>query len=113
ALAGMVDDDAMFLAPGRPPIRGRAAVEEIFRQTFAAYALAQEFTVEELHVAGDWAFTIGVDAMTMIPAGGGEAVRARGMGLSVLRRQPDGSWRFWRGINNMAVERPETSSPTG
>jgi len=112
ALASMVDEEAMFLAPGRPAIRGRAAVEALYRQSFAATSLAQDFTIEELHVAGDWAFVIGRDAVVVTPLGGGEAVRARGMGLSVLRRQPDRSWRFWRGINNMAVEHG-SPSPTG
>jgi len=111
-LARMVDEEAMFLAPGRPAIRGRAAVEALFRQSFAACALVQDFAVEELHVAGDWAFVIGRDAVAITPLAGGATVHARGMGLSVLRRQPDGSWRFWRGINNMTVEQ-DSPSPAG
>jgi hypothetical protein len=41
----------------------------------------------------------------MRPRGGGDAVRARGMGLSLLRKE-GGAWRFARGINNMTRESP-------
>jgi len=43
--------------------------------------------------------------------GGGEAVRARGMGLSLPRKE-GGAWRFARGINNMTREAPP-AAPAG
>ena len=108
-LLGFVTEDAVFLAPGQPPIRGKAAVHDLFRLALARFEMEQSFAIEEIQVLGDWAFCWGVDSSVMRPRGGGDAVRARGMGLSLLRRGPDGRWRFARGINNMTREPP--SSP--
>ena len=44
--------------------------------------------------------------------GGGEAVRARGMGLSLPRKE-GGAWRFARGINNMTRETPPAAPADG
>jgi uncharacterized protein (TIGR02246 family) len=107
-LLQFVTEDAVFLAPGQPPIRGKAGVKDVFGRAFGRYAAEQSFAIEELQILGDWAFCWGVDSTVMRPLGGGEEVRARGMGLSLLRKGADGAWRFARGINNMTREAPAT-----
>jgi uncharacterized protein (TIGR02246 family) len=110
ALLGLVTDDAVFLAPGQPPIRGKTAAGDLFRLVLARFEMEQDFAIEEIQVLGEWAFCWGVDSSTMRPRGGGDAVRARGMGLSLLRKK-GGAWRFARGINNMTRESPP-AAPT-
>jgi uncharacterized protein (TIGR02246 family) len=105
ALLGLVTDDVVFLAPGQPPIRGKPAVRELFGRVFSSVEFEQNFVIEEIQVMGDWAFCWGVDSSVMRPLAGGAAVRARGMGLSVMKRSM-GGWRFARGINNMTREAP-------
>jgi uncharacterized protein (TIGR02246 family) len=102
-LLGFVTDDAVFLAPGQPPIRGKAAVRDLFLLALSRVEMEQDFRIEEIQVLGEWAFCWGIDSSTMRPRGGGDAVRARGMGLSLLRKE-GGAWRFARGINNMTRE---------
>jgi uncharacterized protein (TIGR02246 family) len=104
-LLGLITDDVVFLAPGQPPIRGKAAVRDLFALALGRFEMEQDFRIEEIQVLGEWAFCWGVDSSTMRPRGGGEAVRARGMGLSLLRKER-GAWRFARGINNMTRETP-------
>jgi uncharacterized protein (TIGR02246 family) len=99
-LVSLVTEDCIFLAPNAPPIRGRIAVDELYRNLFAGYDLSQTFRFEETQVMGDWAFAWGVDAITMTPVGGGDSVHFVGHGMSILRRGPDETWRFARGINN-------------
>ena len=99
-LASLVTEDCVFLAPGAPPIRGRQAVELLYRSLFARYRLKQNFQFEEVLPFGDWAFAWGTDEVAMTPIESGEPVRFAGYGVSILRRESDGVWRFARGINN-------------
>ena len=99
-LASMVTEDCVFLAPAAPPLRGRLTVEQLYKDLFARYDLMQVFHFEEAQLVGEWAFAWGTDEVTMTPVTGGEAVRFVGHGMSILRLEPDGAWRFARGINN-------------
>jgi uncharacterized protein (TIGR02246 family) len=103
-LSTLITDDAVFLAPGQPPIRGRAAFEALYRQVLGAFVFEQDWVFEEIAVLGDWGYCWGRDSVTMTPIAGGPAVRASGAGLSILRRLADGSWVVARGINNMVRE---------
>lgn len=104
SLLGLVTDDVVFLAPGQPPIRGKGAVRELFSVVLSRFELEQDFVIQEIQVLGEWAFCWGTDSSVMRPLNGGAPVRARGMGLSLLRRSAQGAWRFARGINNMTRE---------
>ena len=99
-LASMVTEDCVFLAPNAPPMRGRATVEQLYRSLFTRYDLVQTFRMEEAQLLHDWAFAWGTDDITMTPIAGGAAVHFAGHGMSLLRREPEGMWRFARGINN-------------
>jgi ketosteroid isomerase-like protein len=55
-LISMVTEDAIFLPPGFPPIRGRQAVEAMYNSFFPQFsAVEQTVSIEEVEVAGDWA----------------------------------------------------------
>ena len=111
-LLTFITDDAVFLAPGQPPIRGKAAVEALYRHILGAFIFEQEWVFEEIAVLGDWGYCWGWDSVTMTPLAGGPAVRASGAGLSILRRLADGSWVVARGINNM-VRDTQPAAPRG
>jgi uncharacterized protein (TIGR02246 family) len=100
-LLSFIADDAVFMPPGQPLIRGKAEVEAMYKTAFEKFHMEQDFEVEEIQIAGDFAFFWGVDSAQLIPMEGGLTVNARGMGISILKRQSDGSWKFYRGINNM------------
>lgn len=51
-------------------------------------------------VGGDWAFAWETDSFFLVPQAGGAPIQMHGKGMSILKRQPDGSRRFARGINN-------------
>jgi len=100
-LAGMVTDDAVFLPSGLPPIRGKQAVETMYRSFFPQFSsVEQTVSIEELEVVGDWAFAWGSEKFTLVPQAGGAPIEMQGQGMSILKRQTDGSWKFARGINN-------------
>jgi uncharacterized protein (TIGR02246 family) len=101
-LLSMITDDAVFLSASLGPIRGKDMVAALYRESFAKYDIDQTSVFEEIEVTGDWAYAWGTDVLTLTPRDGGAQVRRRGYGLSILQRQADGSWRYRRGINNMA-----------
>jgi uncharacterized protein (TIGR02246 family) len=100
-LLNFITDDAVFMPPGQPLIRGKSQVEALYKMSFDKFTMDQNFQIEEIQICGDWAFVWGIDSAVLTPLDGGPVVHGRGMGISILRRQPDGSWKFSRGINNM------------
>jgi uncharacterized protein (TIGR02246 family) len=105
----MVTDDVVFLPPGAPEVRGKPAVAELYSGLFARFNVEQTPTLDEVRVAGEWAFAWGADEVRATPVSGGPATHARGKAMTILRRGIDGAWRFARGINNMMAEaRPAT-----
>ena len=101
-ILALLADDAVFLPSTLPPLRGRDEVAKMYRDFFPRYReIQQEGSIEEVRVAGDWAFFWGTDELHLTPESGENKIHMRGKGLGILKREPDGSWRFWRGINNM------------
>ena len=103
-LLSLVTDDVIFLPPSGPPIQGKEAVGDLYRSIFTQFDFEQSASHEEIEVSGDWAFAWGSEMLTLSPRGGGQPIRMCGKGLTILRRQPDGSWKFARGINNTSPE---------
>jgi len=102
ALMNLITEDVVFLPPGVPPVRGKAAVEAMFAGFFPQFSsIEQTAATEEVIVAGDWAFAWGSETFTLVPPTGIVPILLQGKGMSVLRRQSDGSWKFARGINNL------------
>jgi ketosteroid isomerase-like protein len=54
--------------------------------------------IQEVKVLGDHAFQWGTYSYSMRPRAGGEAVWTAGKLMRILQRQPDGSWKIYRGI---------------
>jgi uncharacterized protein (TIGR02246 family) len=103
-LSTLVTDDAVFLAPGAPPVKGREAIEALYRNVFAKFNIEQNSSCEEIQVIGEWAFGWGPDSITLSPIAGGNPVKWKGYAITILRRQTDGSWKFARGVNSMTQE---------
>ena len=107
----MIEDNAVFLPPGSPPVRGRDEVTKMLHTFYSRCNPEQSIAFGEIQICGDWAFTWGQETMTATPVSGGPPLTMRGHGLSILRRQPDGSWKFARGINNLALVTPGGATP--
>ena len=100
-LINMVAEDCIFLPPGHPPIRGRQAVEAMYNTFFPQFSsVEQRATLDEIEVAGDWAFAWGAESFDLVPLAGSQPIHMEGKAMSILQRQSDGTWKFARGINN-------------
>jgi uncharacterized protein (TIGR02246 family) len=106
---GLMTDDVVFLVPGRPPMR---------KDEFASASRAQagkptpkidgSSEIQEIEVAGDWAFMWTRLSVTVTPPEGGEAVERAGHTLTILRKV-NGKWYLARDANLLAPAQKSNS----
>ena len=108
-LVSLITEDAEFWSHGAPALKGREAVTAMFQGFFSGFTIEQSFEALERIVAGDWAFVRGTEHNRVTPRGG-ETVEVRQRAFMVLRREPDGRWRYARGMTNLDTRPP---SPAG
>ena len=98
ALVALHADDAIRMPPNAPPVVGKEAIQAAYQTTFDEFAAKITLSLEEVEVAGDWAFVRGTSPVTVTPKAGGEPLEDEGKYLSIRKRQPDGSWKIFRTI---------------
>jgi len=98
---GLMADDVVFLAPGQPPFG---------KEAFAATSQAMKDVrvdgksdVQEIIVAGDWAFCRTHLVVAMTPPNG-EVTRRSGHTLTILHKERDGRWLLARDANLLAKQ---------
>jgi uncharacterized protein (TIGR02246 family) len=98
-----MSEDATFLVPGQPPMKGRREFEHQLRNILQLHRIESSGEVQEIAVSGDLAYCWAVLKVKMIPLAGGEAMERSGNVLSIFRRQADGSWVLIRDANLIAA----------
>ena len=98
----LVTDDVVFLLPGQ--VMRHSDFEKAIRaqSSGAGPKIDGRSEIQEIQVAGDWAFMWTKLRVTVMPPQGSEMVRS-GHTLTVLRRQ-DGCWRIARDANLLVPE---------
>ena len=111
ALAAFVTDDAVWMPPNEPAVSGKEAFESLYRAWFDQFICeVTSHPVEEIVVAGDWAFARGRYTLMLTPKAGGEPMQDSGKFIDIYQRQPDGSWKYARHIWNS--DQPLPAAPT-
>jgi uncharacterized protein (TIGR02246 family) len=100
-----MSEDAIFLTPGRPPIRGRQEFAALQRSIDGKVRFESTVDIQEVVVHDRWAHAWSDLSVTMFPADGGAPARRVGPTLSIFRKEPDGSWVLVRDANMLAPER--------
>jgi uncharacterized protein (TIGR02246 family) len=95
--------DARLLPPGAPAVDGAAAIADFWKQLLDQGVDGGSLTTLLVEERDDLAVEEG---QFQIRAGG--AVVGSGKYVVVHRRQPDGSWRWWRDVFNF--DQPPPSS---
>jgi uncharacterized protein (TIGR02246 family) len=96
AIAAQYTEDALLLPQDSPPVQGRAAIAENYRPVLEEFDMRLRTRVEEVEVAGAWAWLRGQFEHTSTSKADGTVTEHRGKYLAVARRDPDGVWRFHR-----------------
>lgn len=100
AITDLLTDDYEVWAHGVAPIHGPQAAVAAMRAALDRFTIEQRFDPIETVVAGDWAFERGTEHMTVTPLAGGAPQTMSQRALLILRRGPDGRWRYARGMTN-------------
>src|SRR5438552_1733150 len=90
--------DAVFVTPDGTATRGRAAIEQLYRDRFtkSGPALETKIVSEELMLDGDFAYERGRGSITRRVRE--ERVTDWARFLTVWQRQPDGAWKIFRNV---------------
>lgn len=100
----LMTDDVVFLLPGTPPM-SRADFHAAARQQAgdAGPQVDGASEIQEVQVAGDWAFVRAHLTVTITPPGGGAPVLRAGPVLSVFRKE-QGRWLLARDANMLTAQ---------
>ena len=96
----LMAEDVVFLTPGQPPMRGKAAFAEAQSQ-LQDVDLNANSKIQEIKVFGEWAYVWTELSIVVTPRNGGEAIERRGHTLSILQKQA-GIWFLFRDANMLA-----------
>jgi ketosteroid isomerase-like protein len=98
-LVQLWDPDAVRLQQSRPAEVGRDtiyAADKHWETTKTGQSLSYTPDIQDLQIAGDWAFEWGYFDASYKESANAEPLAVRGKQLRILKRQQDGSWRFAR-----------------
>jgi uncharacterized protein (TIGR02246 family) len=94
-VAAVYADDGAVLAPNLPPQKGRDAIRAFWGGFFDAYTVRFEVVSDTIEGRGDLAYNKGHYRFTAVPkATNVPGVADEGKFIEILRRQPDGSWKY-------------------
>jgi uncharacterized protein (TIGR02246 family) len=118
----LMAEDVVLLSPGQPPMRGRDAFAAAFRPTIGKVRIEGKSDIQEIHIAGDYAFCWNQLSVTVRPVADAPPdrlsvfsrewqakanqmvlLRRAGPVLSAFRREPDGCWVLFRDANMLTA----------
>ncbi|MDR3095804.1 MAG: SgcJ/EcaC family oxidoreductase [Paraburkholderia sp.] len=100
-LLALMADDAVFLNPGRAPLR-RDGFPVGFVAAHQQSRIRCISELEEVVIVGEVAYTRCRDSLSVTPRAGGEATQLAGHRITIYRKQPDGRWLLARDANTLS-----------
>ena len=94
-LLGLIADDVLFVGPGETP-SGRESFSTRFTAAQQQAQIHCNSELLEVTVAGDVAYTLSRDTVSVTARAGGPATRLAGYRSTIYRKQPDGRWLLAR-----------------
>jgi len=98
----LIAEDVVFLLPGQPPMRGRQGFAAASRGMAGKFRIEGKPDIQEIQIAGDYAFCWNYLSVTITPVQGGPPMHRAGNILSIFRKEPDGNWVLFRDANLLA-----------
>jgi uncharacterized protein (TIGR02246 family) len=99
----LMAEDVVFLVPGQPPMRGRAA----FAAALSSFAGKMQFDgkseIQEIQIGGEFAYCWSHLTLSVTPLPSGAPSRRAGHILSIYRKEPDGRWVLFRDANMLTA----------
>jgi uncharacterized protein (TIGR02246 family) len=98
-------DDGVQMPPDEPPVVGKEKIRARNGAGLQKFKFDMSITNQEIQTAGDLAYARGTYKATLTPKQGGTSIPIDGKYMTILTRQPDGSWKIHRDIFNSNVAR--------
>ncbi len=97
-------DDGVQMPPDEPVVVGKEQIRVRNTAVLSQFAFNMEhITNLEVEESGDLAFARGHFGATLTPKGEGKPIVVDGKYLTILKKQPDGSWKIHRDAFNSNV----------
>ena len=103
-ILSLMDEDAVFLRAGHPPMLGREAFAAQFKGVIEQVRIEAASDIQEIEVAGGLAYCWNQLSVTVTPVKGGAPMRRTGPVLTIFRKKENGSWVLSRDANLLAEE---------
>jgi uncharacterized protein (TIGR02246 family) len=100
----LIAEDAVFLAPERPPIRGRASFAQRLTEALKSHTIRSSGDVREVRVSGGLGYCWADLVVTATPLDGSSAKVQKGPALSIFRRDLSGAWVLIRDANMVVAD---------
>lgn len=100
----LVTDDVVWKSPGDAAAVGKDALQTRLEAFHAHVRETVSFQIEEIEVAGDWAYVRVTERATVSPISGGPTATLTGMHLSILHRDDERGWRIARDVSSLDGE---------
>jgi len=100
-LLSLMTDDVVFLNPGRAAF-GRNEFLLGFSAAHQKSRIRCISELEEVVIAGDVAYTLSLDSLSVTPHAGGAATKLAGNRLTIYRKQADGRWLLARDAHTLS-----------
>jgi uncharacterized protein (TIGR02246 family) len=93
--ASFYTDDAVVILEAAPDVSGKSAIQETLGEMMKDPAFALSFETKSIEVArsGDLAYELASFTMTGTDPKTRKPLVTKGQGLTVWKKQPDGSWK--------------------
>jgi uncharacterized protein (TIGR02246 family) len=98
----LMSDDVIFMVSGKEPFGKKEFAAA--SQQLKGLQIDGTSDIQEIRVLGNWAYLRNHLTVTMVPSGGGKAVRRSGYTLSILNKAPAGAWVLVRDANLLSEE---------
>jgi uncharacterized protein (TIGR02246 family) len=99
-LLAWMTDDVVLASPGGAPI-GRDGFRAVFSTAHKDFHIRCVSELDEVTCAGDIAYTLCSDALSVTPRAGGETARLAGHRITIYRKQADGRWLLARDAHTL------------
>jgi len=100
ALLSLYADEPVLMPQGQPAVSGKEEIRRLYQAVFKEVTVKSEGTVMEVEASGNWGFFWSTYKLTATPRAGGETIESEGKSLFVVKRQPDGTWKIARLMDN-------------
>jgi uncharacterized protein (TIGR02246 family) len=100
-LLSLMTDDVVFLSPGQQPF-GRDAFPAGFSAAHQRFEVQCVSELDEVALAGDFAYTRCRDSLALTPRAGGEPTKLAGHRLTIYRRQAGNRWLLARDAHTLS-----------